>query len=62
MNNTEKQEKWKVENYKFESDFQLLTLNEKRRILKDAKVLLSIQKQNDISYSLLPQEKTDAFC
>ena len=61
MNDTVKQKVCKVENYEYKSDFQLLTLMEKRRILKTAKILLNLQKKNDISYSPLPQGEYDVF-
>jgi len=61
MNDTEKHKMCKAENYEYESDFQLLTLKEKRGILKNARVLLNIQKKNNISHSPLPQAETDAF-
>ena len=62
MNGIEKQEMCKVENYDYENDFQLLTLKEKRRILKTAKVLLKLQKKNDDLYSPSPEGRTEALC
>jgi hypothetical protein len=47
MNGTAKQERCKVETYHYVNDFQLLTLKEKRGILKNAKSLLKLQKDND---------------
>ncbi|MDR0290899.1 MAG: hypothetical protein LBI06_08190 [Treponema sp.] len=47
MNGTAKHEERKVETYHYRSDFQLLTQKEKRDILKNAKSLLKLQRDND---------------
>jgi len=62
MNDTEKQEMCKVENYDYESDFQLLTSKEKRQILRTAKDLYDLQKKNDDLYSPSTEGRTDALC
>jgi hypothetical protein len=36
----------KEETYNYRDDFQILTLNEKRKILKTAKFLLKLQRDN----------------
>ena len=46
MKNTTKQEGGKVEHYDYGSDFQILTRKEKREVLKNAKHLLKLQKDN----------------
>ena len=48
MNNTAKQAKYKVETCNYGSDFQLLTQKEKRGILKNAKTLLKLQRENSV--------------
>jgi len=55
-------EKHKVGNYNFTSDFQILTLKEKRVILKNAKTLLKLQKEEDVLFSdenPLPQNEKE---
>jgi hypothetical protein len=47
MNGMAKHEGCKVETSNYGNDFQLLTLKEKRGILKNAKSLLKLQKDND---------------
>jgi len=37
-----------VETYDYESDFKFLTLKEKRKILKNAKYLLKLQKGKNV--------------
>jgi len=63
MDNTVKQEMCKVENYEYESDFQLLTLKEKRGILRNSRILLNLQKENDIFilYSSLLKKENEKF-
>jgi hypothetical protein len=46
-----KHERLNVENYNFGSDFQILTLKEKRVILKNAKTLLKLQKEERVLIS-----------
>jgi hypothetical protein len=46
MNDAGKKEGRNVEIYNYGSDFQILTPKEKRRILKNAKQLLNLQKEN----------------
>lgn len=46
MNDTGKKERCNVETYDYGSDFQFLTLKEKRVILKNAKHLLKLQKED----------------
>jgi hypothetical protein len=54
MDNTAKQEGCNVENYDFRSDFQILNLKEKRKVLKNAKRLLKLQKDNAIAEVPVP--------
>jgi len=59
VDNMIKHEGRKVENYNFESDFQILTIKEKRVILKNAKSLLKLQKEGGVLISVktpLPQK------
>ena len=51
MNDTVKYEERKVESYNYGSDFQLLALKEKRGILKNAKTLLKLQRENDVLFA-----------
>ena len=57
MNDKAKQEECKGECFNYESDFQLLTLKEKRGILKNAKNLLLLQRENELllTKDTLPQ-------
>jgi len=48
MNNRTPHDCSKVENYNFMSDFQILTLKEKRGILKNAKTLLKLQNEDSV--------------
>jgi 23S rRNA U2552 (ribose-2'-O)-methylase RlmE/FtsJ len=48
MNDSAKDGSCKVEAYNYRDDFQLLTLKEKREILKNAKFLLKLQRDNGI--------------
>ena len=52
-----------MENYEYESDFQLLTLKEKRGILRNSRILLNLQKENDIFllYSSLLKKENEKF-
>jgi len=62
MNNMVTPEKCKVENYNFAGDFQILTLKEKRVILKNAKTLLKLQKEEGVLLSggiPLPQNENE---
>jgi hypothetical protein len=52
MNGTAKQEGCKEETYNYGSDFQLLTLKEKRDIQKNAKSLLKLQRDNDVLFAV----------
>jgi hypothetical protein len=47
MNDTAKQEGCRVETYDYGIDFRFLTSKEKRGILKNAKHLLKLQKENN---------------
>ena len=51
MNSKTNHESRKVENYNFGSDFQILTLKEKRSILKNAKTLLKLQRDDGVLLS-----------
>jgi len=58
MNNMVKKAGCNVETYDYESDFQVLNLKEKRGILKNAKRLLNLQKENmDMVVENLHSEK-----
>jgi hypothetical protein len=62
MDNKAAHESRKVENYNFKGDFQILTLKEKRGILKNAKTLLKLQKEEDIllfGSTLLPHREKE---
>ncbi|MDR0455563.1 MAG: hypothetical protein LBH20_02615 [Treponema sp.] len=48
MNNTVKQAGGKVGTYDYKSDFLILTLKEKWVILKNARHLLKLQKENAV--------------
>jgi len=48
LKSTVKQKDSKVETYDFGSDFQILTPKEKRVVLKNAKLLLKLQMENNI--------------
>jgi len=48
MNDRTTHESSKVENCNFMSDFQILTLKEKRGILKSAKNLLKLQNEDGV--------------
>jgi len=48
MNSTAIKDSCNVETYNYRSDFQFLSLKEKYRILKNAKYLLKLQKENNI--------------
>ena len=48
MNDTAKQKGYKVETYDYGNDFQLLSRKEKRGVLKNAKSLLRLQRENDV--------------
>ena len=55
-------ERHKVKNYNFASDFQILTSKEKRVILKNAKTLLKLQKEENVLLSggiPLPQNEKE---
>jgi hypothetical protein len=47
MKDTAKQEGVKAEPYDYSKDFKILTPKEKRGILKNAKTLLKLQKENN---------------
>jgi hypothetical protein len=51
MNNMVNLENNKVEKCDYENDFQILTLKEKRGILKNAKTLLELQKKESVLMS-----------
>jgi len=51
MSSKTNRENRKVENYNFGSDFQILTLKEKREILKNAKTLLKLQRGDAVLLS-----------
>ena len=51
MNNKANRESRKAENYNFGSDFQILTLKEKRGILKNARTLLKLQRDDAVLLS-----------
>ena len=48
MDNTVKQDDDFVEPCNFENDFQILTLKEKRAVLKNARHLLELQKKDTL--------------
>ena len=48
MDDTARQEGRKAETYDYLSDFQILPLKEKRGILKNAKHLLKLQKEDAV--------------
>ena len=48
MNHTANQEEQKAEIFNYLDDFSILSLNEKRGIIKNAKTLLRLQKDNNI--------------
>jgi hypothetical protein len=52
MNGTANHEGCMVETYNYGIDFQLLTLKEKRGILKSAKSLLKLQRDNDVLFAV----------
>jgi hypothetical protein len=52
MNGTANHEERMVETYNYGSDFQLLTLKEKRGILKSAKSLLKLQRDNAVLFAV----------
>jgi hypothetical protein len=52
MDDTANHEGCMVETYNYGSDFQLLTLKEKRGILKSAKSLLKLQRDNDVLFAV----------
>jgi hypothetical protein len=59
MYGTAKQEICKVEPYNYSNDFQLLTRKEKRNILRNAKFLLKLQRDNEglIAVTTVPQKE-----
>jgi hypothetical protein len=61
MDGTTKCEGYKVETYNYGDDFQLLTRKEKRDILKNAKFLLRLQRDNGglIAVNAEPQKEKD---
>jgi hypothetical protein len=63
MDNTSKNEGCKVETYNFRNDFQLLTRKEKRNILRNAKLLLKLQRDNGglITVAAAPQKEKGRF-
>jgi len=63
MNDTAKQEGRKMESYDYKVDFQLLTSNEKRGILKNAQSLLMIQKESKalITGTFLEQKEEETI-
>jgi hypothetical protein len=63
MNGTAKREGRKVETYHYVNDFQLLTLKEKRDILKNAKSLLKLQRDNDVlcAVATVPSKENERF-
>jgi hypothetical protein len=48
MNYTAQQKGYKVETYNYGNDFQFLSREEKRGLLKNAKKLLRLQRENDV--------------
>ena len=63
MNGTVKLAENKVETYDYKSDFLLLPLGERRAILKNAKNLLKLQRENNILLVgvPLPQNENEKF-
>ena len=51
MNDMSIKDSCNVETYDFRSDFQFLTLKEKREVLKNAKHLLNLQKKNNALFA-----------
>jgi len=51
MNNMINHENRKVENFNFKDDFQILSLKEKRVIIKNAKTLLKLQNDEASLFS-----------
>ncbi|GHU05890.1 hypothetical protein FACS1894147_12500 [Spirochaetia bacterium] len=54
MKDTAKQEGVKGESYDFGKDFKILTRKEKRALLRNAKTLLKLQKENALSADTPP--------
>jgi len=63
MNEATKLAEYKLETYDYMSDFLLLTLRERRAILKTAKNLLKLQRKNNILSVDVPssQNKNESF-
>jgi hypothetical protein len=61
MDDTAKQEGGKVETYDYENDFQILTPKEKREVLKNAKHLLNLQKEDNavLADASVPQKECE---
>ena len=59
MNSAEKQKGCKVEIYDYRSDFLFLTRKERRGVLKNAKQLLKLQKENNAIFvdAPIPQKE-----
>lgn len=54
MNDTTWHKSLKVEIFDFENDFKILTLKEKHVVLKNAKSLLRLQKENEVLHHGTP--------
>jgi hypothetical protein len=61
MNGTANHEGRKVETYHYVNDFKLLTLKEKRGILKNAKSLLKLQRDNEVLCAAVPPKENRKF-
>jgi hypothetical protein len=61
MNGTAEHIDCKVETYNYRDDFQLLTRKEKRTVLRNAKYLLKLQRDNDslIAVKAVPKREKD---
>jgi hypothetical protein len=57
MEDIVKQEEVKGEPYDYSKDLKILTLKEKRGILKNAKTLLNLQRSNSPIPSLIEEKK-----
>ncbi|GHV00373.1 hypothetical protein FACS189483_10390 [Spirochaetia bacterium] len=60
MKDKAKQEGVKGESYDYSKDFKVLTRKEKRALLKNAKTLLKLQKENALSADTPPDPSMEA--
>ena len=59
MYNTARQEECNADTYNYEHDFQILTIKERRGIVKNAQAFLKLQKENGLlsEISFFPESK-----